>query len=125
MITADIIHWLQGALNPKGIEDFARRNNISGLPIGKIASLFAAQILQQEYGLNFPGGTEAIAAYLRNDYEGFVSGNPEAIADELNKEPMHFKILGMDFFFGGQTFDWKVLAGIGLAGVLAYKFFKA
>ena len=125
MIPESVIRWLQGALNPNGINNLMRKWGLSGLPIGEAASLLAAKLLQEKYGVNIPGGTEILAAYIRNDFAGFINGEPEEIAETLNNQKRCFNLFGSAFCFGGNSFDWKIIAGIGIVGFLAYKFFKA
>lgn len=125
MFTAEIIHWLQGVLNPSGLERWAKRNGLSGLPIGKIAAQMAAIYLTNEAGVNLPGGTDLLANYISNDYNGFINGDPNKIAETLNNKKRCFNLFGSSFCFGSDPFDWKILASIGLVAFLGYKFLKA
>jgi hypothetical protein len=112
-------------LNPAGLERWAKKNGISGLPIGKIASYAAAWYLSNEAGINSPEVTQALSNYISSDYNGFVNGDPDNIAETLNNKKRCLNLFGLQLCFGSDPFDWKILASIGLVAFLGYKFLKA
>lgn len=124
MFTKEIVKFIQRILNPAGLERLLSKLGLSGLPIGQALSYYVANYLFDQYNISIPGGKEILAAYVRNDYQRFINGNPQDIADELNGKKRCINLFGADLCFGEDTFNWKVLAGIGIAGFLAYKFLK-
>lgn len=125
VFSESLVKYLQRILNPAGLERTLKRWGLSGLPVGEALSLYVAKYLTNEYGVNIPGGTEILAAYLRNDYNGFITGDAQTIANELNEKKRCLNLFGMNICFGNDAALYGSIAGVLLAGFLAYKFFKA
>lgn len=125
MFTKEIVQFIQRILNPAGLERLLSSLGLSGLPIGQALSYYVSNYLWNELNITLPGGKEILANYIRNDYQRFINGDPQKIANELNNQKHCIDLFGAQFCWGEDTLNWKVLAGVGIGVFLLYKFLKA